>query len=202
MKEGLPLARDLSLENSADSYLCSRLALLHSVSYFFFLYRSPSSSLCTVFDSISSNIDEVLSIVFDDFNVHHKDWLAYFGGTDKPGELSYNFSISNDLTQMVNFPTRIPDCDSHSPALLDLFLSSDASVYSTVAFPPLENTDHVVVSVSIDFLSNSKRDAPFDRIAYDYSRADWDGLRDHLRDVPWEDIFKLDASVAAREFCE
>ena len=62
VKEGLPFARDLSLENSADSYLCFRLALLHSVSYFFFLYGSPSSSLCTVFDSTSSNIDEVLSI--------------------------------------------------------------------------------------------------------------------------------------------
>ena len=71
-----------------------------------------------------------------------------------------------------------------------------------MAFPPLENSDHIVVSVSIDFPSNSQRDAPFHRIAYDYSRADWDGLRDHLRDVPWEDIFKLDASAAASEFCE
>ena len=60
--EGLSFARDLSLENSPDSDLCFRLALLHSVSYFFFLNRSPSLSLCTVFDSISSNIDEVLSI--------------------------------------------------------------------------------------------------------------------------------------------
>ena len=134
-REGLLLARDLSLEKSADSYLCFRLALLHSVSYFFFLYRSPSSSLCTAFDSISSNIDQVLSInpsanvfVFGDFNVHHKDWLTYSGGTDRPGELCYNFSISNDLTQIVNFPTWIPDCDSHGPALLDLFLSSDASI--------------------------------------------------------------------------
>ena len=83
VKEGLPFARDLSLENSANSYLCFRLALLHSVSYFFFLYRSPSSSLCTVFDSISCNIDEVLSInpsanvfVFGDFNVRHKDCAA------------------------------------------------------------------------------------------------------------------------------
>ena len=90
VKEGLSFAQDLSLENSADFYLCFRLALLHSVSYFFFLYRSPSSSLCTVFGSISSNIDEVLSInpsanvsVFGDFNVHHKDWLAYSGGTDQ-----------------------------------------------------------------------------------------------------------------------
>ena len=70
----------------------------------------------------------------------------------RPGELCYNFSISNDLIQMVNFPTRIPDCDSHSPALLDLFLSSDASICSTMAFPSLGNSDHVVVSISIDFL--------------------------------------------------
>ena len=210
VKEGLPFARDLSLENSADSYLYFRLALLHSVSYFFFLYRSPSSSLCTVLDSISSNIDEVLSInpsanvlVFGDLNVHHKDWLTYSGGTDRPGKLFYNFSISNGLTRIVNFPTRIPDCDSHSPALLDLFISSDASICSTMAFPPLRNSDHVVVSISIDFPINSKQDTPFHRVAYDYSRADWDGLRDHLRDVPWGGgIFKLSAFAAASEFCE
>ena len=88
-----------------------------------------------------------------------------------------------------------------SPALLDLFISSDTSICSTMAFPPLGNSD-VVVSVSIDFPTNSQQDAPFHRIAYDYSRADWDGLRDHLRDVPWEDIFKLSASAATSEFCE
>ena len=111
-------------------------------------------------------------------------------------------NISNDFTQMVNFPTRIPDCDSDSPALLDLFLSSDASICSTMAFPPFGNFDHVVVSVSIDFPSNSQRDAPFHRIAYDYSRYDWDDLRDYLRDFPWKDIFKLGAFAAASEFCE
>ena len=67
------------------------------------------------FDSISSNVDEVLSInpsanvfAFGDFNVHHGDWLTFYGGTEQPGELCYN-SILNDLTQMVNFPTWIPD---------------------------------------------------------------------------------------------
>ena len=49
VKEGLPSAWDLSLENSADSYLCFLLALLHSMFYFFFLYRSLSLSMCTVF---------------------------------------------------------------------------------------------------------------------------------------------------------
>ena len=92
--EELPFARHLSLENSADSYSCFRLALLHSVSYFFFLYQSPSSSLCTVFDSISPNVDGILLInpfanvfAFGDFNVHHKGWLTYSGGTDRPAEL-------------------------------------------------------------------------------------------------------------------
>ena len=71
-----------------------------------------------------------------------------------------------------------------------------------MAFPPLGNSDHVVVSVSIDFSINSKQDTLLLHVAYDYSRADWDGLRDHLRDVPWEDMFKLSASAAASEFCK
>ena len=39
-------------------------------------------------------------------------------------------------------------------------------------------------------------------IAYDYSRADWNSLRNHLRDVPWKYIFKFSASAAASEFYE
>ena len=107
-----------------------------------------------------------------------------------------------DLTQIVNFPTRISDCDSHSPDFLGLFLCSDARISSTMDFPPLVNSDHVVVSVSIEFPPTSQRYSPFYHIVYDYSRADWDGLRDHLRNAPWEDIFKLGASAEASEFCE
>ena len=103
---------------------------------------------------------------------------------------------------MVNFPTCIPDYGSYGPALLDLFVSSDASICPPMAFPPLGSSDLVVVSVSIDFPSYSQQDAPFHRIAYDYSCAVWDGLRDHFRDALWEDIFKLSASAAASDFCE
>ena len=164
--------------------------------------------MCKVFDTILSNIDEVLSVhpyayafVFGDFNIHHKDWLTYSGETDRSGELCYDISISNDPTQKVNFATRMPDCDCRSSALLDLFISSDA-VCSPMVFGPLGNSDHVIVSVSIDFSPYSKLDTLFNCLAYDYSCADWDSLHDHLRDVPWEDIFKLGASAAASEFCE
>ena len=104
---------------------------------------------------------------------------------------------------MVNFSTRIPDCDSHSPAIRFIrFISSHASICSTIAFPPLENSDHAVVSVSIDFPLYAQWDALFHLIAYDYSHTDWDGLHDHLRDVPCEDIFGLGASAAASAFCD
>ena len=62
--------------------------------------------------------------------------------------------------------------------------------------------DHVAVPVSVDFPTNSQRDAPFHPITYDYSRADLDNLHNHLRDVPWDDVFKLGASAAASKFCE
>ena len=61
------------------------------------------------------------------------------------GELCYDFSISSDPTQTVNFPTQILDCDSHSPPLLDLFLSSDTSICSTMVFPLFKNSAHVFV---------------------------------------------------------
>ena len=41
----------------------------------------------------------------------------------------------------------------------------------------------MVISVFIDFLSNSKRVFSFHFIAYDYSPVDYDGLCDHLEDI-------------------
>ena len=69
-----------------------------------------------------------------------------------------------------------------------------------MTFPLLGNSDHVIVSVSIDFPSNTQRDAPFYRITYDYSRADWDRFGDHLR--VFHGRISLRCASAARQFCE
>ena len=67
--------------------------------------------------------------------------------------------------------------------LVDFFLCSHSRISSTMTFPPLGNSDHVIVSVSIDFLSYSQWDALFHRIPYDCSCVDWNSLFDHLTDV-------------------
>ena len=87
--------------------------------------------------------------------------------------------------------------------LLLIYLLIQTQVFfSGMTFFPFENFDHGAVLVSIDLPSNSKRDAPLHFIANDYSRGNWDGLRDHLRDIPWEYIFKLGTSAATNEFYE
>ena len=107
------------------------------------------------------------------------------------------FSLSTPLLMHLSLETLMPIVKTGLHILVELIVFC-----STLAFPPFENSDHIVVSVSIDFPSYSQQDAPFHHISYDYSCADWDGLHNYLRDVPWEDIFKLSASAAASEFWE
>ena len=95
--------------------------------------------------------------------------------------------------QIVDFPTRIPDRDDHQPYLLDIFL---------VSHPPLGKSEHMVVSVDVKFVVKSTNEHPYHCTVYSYSKADWDGLRDHLRYVPWIDIFKHDATYAPKEIAE
>ena len=65
------------------------------MSYFFFFYRSSSSSSCTVFDSVSSNIDELLSINPSANAFVFGDFLTSIMGTGLP--------IQGELTNLVNF---------------------------------------------------------------------------------------------------
>ena len=89
---------DIPLENSGDSYLfltgfISSVSSFSSIDHllgcyvqFFVLFHLTFHLL----NNPSANV-----FVFGDFNVHHEDWLTYFGRTERLGELCYNFSISN-----------------------------------------------------------------------------------------------------------
>ena len=65
---------------------------------------------------------------------------------------------------------------------------------------------HPNIFTIIKFVVKSTNKHPYDRTVYSYSKADWDGLRDHLRDVRWLYIFKhdatFDATYAAKEITD
>ena len=55
---------------------------------------------------------------------------------------------------------------------------SNPIICLAVVFPSLGNCNHVVILVSIDFLSNLKRHALLYYTAFHYSYHDWDGFCD------------------------
>ena len=58
----------------------------------------------------------------------------------------------------------------------------------------------------MNYVVKSTNEHPYHRTVYSYSKADWDGLRDHLRDVPWLDILtewvkiSIDCYIPHRKF--
>ena len=63
--------------------------------------------------------------------------------------------ISNDLTRMINFPT-LSLTVILTVLLFWIYLFLLTLVFALMVFPPLGKSDHVVVSVSIDFPRNLK----------------------------------------------
>ena len=63
---------------------------------------------------LSWSVHLLMSLCLETFNIYLRDWLTCSGGVDRLGEFCCNFSISNDLTYMVNPPTQTLDCDSQS----------------------------------------------------------------------------------------
>ena len=57
----------------------------------------------------------------------------------------------------------------------------------------------MAVSVDVKFVFKSTSEHPCHRTVYSYSKADWDGSKDDLRDVLWLDIFNHDDTYAAKE---
>ena len=124
-----------------------------------------------VFDSISSNIDEVLLInpsanvfVFGDCNFIIRTGLAILVELI---DLVNSIIIFLSQITLLKWLTLLIGSQTVM-VLLFFILTSYASICSTMPFPPLGNSDHVFVSVSIDFPSNSQQGAPFHCIACDF----------------------------------
>ena len=94
-------------------------------------------------------------MVCGDFNAHNIEWLKYPHAADIAGIYSTEDALAHDLTQMIDFPTRIPDRDDHQPYMLDLFLCSNPDSCVVRSHPALGKSDHYVIIVDVNFASNA-----------------------------------------------
>ena len=146
-------------------HMCFQLALLHSTAFIFTLYR-PQDDGCDVIGKVASQIDKILVNnpsanihVCGDFIVHHEEWLVHSNKTDPECRYCHYFSVAYELSQIIYFPTHIPDVVGQYPNLLDLNTYPD--LCSAYVSSPLDRSDHCMVTVAIDVQCKETSDEPF-----------------------------------------
>ena len=194
VRNDITCSRAPALESSEFSTIWLRLQSHSSTKFICAVYLSPNSSdYVKFFDYLTSKVEHILThhpfaeiSILGDFNVHHQLWLSS-SFTDHPGEQAYNFAILNDLEQLVQHPTRIPDRLGDTPNILDLFLTSNPSAYTVKLSSPLGSSDHNLISVSCPVSPVVSQDPPRPRCLWHFASAKWDDLRQYYADFPWND---------------
>ena len=197
MRNDLVCSRVSNLEFSEFSTLWLRLSCHSTTKFICSVYLSPNSTdYPKFFDYLNSKIEHILSsspfseiIILGDFNVHHRQWLSS-SSHDTAGERAFHFAIQNDLEQLVQLTTRIPDRLGDEPNILDLFLTSNPSPYTVKLFPPLCSSDHLLISVSCSVSSSLPQERPppsARRRLWHFGAANWSDLRLYFSDFPWND---------------
>ena len=83
-------------------------------------------------------------LLFDNFNLHHKDRLTYSRVTNRSGKPCNSFPNSHNLTKVASFPgVTITERDTDDPDILELFLGSEPCF----CFPPCLHYFGCLVSV-------------------------------------------------------
>ncbi|RVE43524.1 hypothetical protein evm_011809 [Chilo suppressalis] len=84
-------------------------------------------------------------VFLGDCNAHHNLWLSS-SKTDHAGISAHSFALTQDLKQLVDQPTRIPDISSQAPPLLDFLLTTHPQGYQVVVGAPLGSSDPCLIS--------------------------------------------------------
>lgn len=84
--------------------------------------------------------------ILGNFSVDHRLKLSS-RLTDPLGEEAFNFAILNNLEQLVQFPSHIPDCLGDQFNIIYIFLANHPSASDAELFPTLGSSDHNLISV-------------------------------------------------------
>ena len=158
------------------------------------IYRSPSqtndefglflSSLEKLFNDINK-FKPSLSIVTGDFNARSSSWWSDDINTTEGTNL-FSLTSSNGFSQLINEPTHT---QTNSSSCIDLIftdqpnLSMNSGAHSSLH----PNCYHQIVHSSFNL--NIHYPPPYQRLTWDYKKADSIKIREALDSVNWERLF-------------
>ena len=191
-KESLPV-RDIELSYFKEALLLemnyNNKNVIVSV-----IYRSPSEKN-NEFNLFLSNHERLLcdinkhkpylSIITGDFNARSPNWWSK--DIDTPEGLKlFSLTSSNGFSQLINEPTHI---QGNSSSCIDLIFTNkeNLSVNSGVHTSLHPNCHHQITHSSFNF--NIYYPPPYQRLIWDYKKADSIKIRKALDSVNWERLF-------------
>ena len=169
------------------------------------IYRSPNQNK-NEFDLFLANLEQLLgeinkrkpylSIITGDFNARSSSWSSEDINTTVGLNL-FSLTSSNGFYQLINEPTHI---QGSSASCIDLIFTNqeNLSVNSGVHAPLHPNCHHQIVHSSFNL--NIYYPPPYQRLIWDYNKADASNIRKALDSVNWERLFSgynINEQVAA-----
>ena len=155
------------------------------------IYRTPSQSKFE-FNSFLSSFEQLLnviskrkptaSIITGDFNARSSSWWSEDTNTPEGTNL-YSLSSSNSFTQLINELTHI---QKNSSSCIDLIFTDqpNLTVNSGVHASLHPNCKHQTVHATFNL--NICYPPPYQRLTWDYKKADSEKIRKALDLVSWE----------------
>merc|ERR1711911_229190 len=188
-----PIARLMDLESPDFDVLWLTICLPTVTIILCFCYCSLELTSYPAFFQYLTSCHEALLLshphaevlYMGDFNVHHVDWL-HSSTTDVGGREAFDFSISHELEQIIQHPTRVPDRHGDRANILDLFFTSNPPNYTYSIQPPLGSSDHNLVSVSCSF-AHPPPLPPTQRRLWHFDDTQRAELSSYFLDFPWGD---------------
>ena len=158
------------------------------------IYRSPSennrefNSFLSSFEQLLSEISKrkaTVSIITGDFNARSSSWWSNDTNTLEGTNL-YSLTSSNNFSQLINEPTHI---QRNSSSCIDLIFTDrlNLAVNSGVHASLHPNCHHQVVHASFNL--NNSYPPPYQRLIWDYKKADSVKVRKALDLINWERLF-------------
>lgn len=169
------------------------------------IYRSPSGDsqrsiedLCYLLRTVcASNPSHLL--VAGDFNLPHIDWNLHLCRAPDSNPAHQFLSTVQDLFlfQHVTEPTRYRD--GVSPSLLDLILTNEEGMITSMDFcPGLGKSDHVMIKSKLAVYSSVCKP---NCLKWNFSRANFQELDKQLSKISWDFLYTEDINSGYSHFC-
>lgn len=113
----------------------------------------------------------------------HVKWHKQSNFIDVASIQIFNFSVTESLSEILDFPTCFPSKSDQHSSLLNMFLICFPSSWRASQLCPIDNSDQAVVLIDISFEASIKKEPPNHKTYFSYQRTDWDPFLDFIRDA-------------------